>query len=309
MLLLTTALLIIVTIGIFFKFKFSYFKQRGIFHLKPKFPFGSFAGLGTKLHFMDIVIDYYNKCKGKDVMVGFFSSFIPIYVIMDLETVKNVLIKDFNNFCHRGFYHNEENEPLTANLTALVGEKWKFIRRKLNPAFTTAKARLMFDIFQSKMSVLVDTLSRKIINNDSSVDMADMGFKLFLDIFGSISFGLETNTLNGENTDLVYYSQESYDAEGPGIVKYFFFFFMPKFSKYLKLRFFSKKLSCYYTKIMTDSIKYREDNNVKKKDLLDMLIQLKNKGTIDDEQSAEDEKITLDQCIVFYFFNHCSSHV
>jgi cytochrome P450 family 6 len=41
--------------------------------------------------------------------------------------------------------------------------------------------------------------------------------------------------------------------------------------------------------MVEETVEYREKNNVKRNDFLQMLIQLKNKGLLDDEEKTEDQ--------------------
>lgn len=63
----------------------------------------------------ELILQVYHECKGKDVISGFYNFAQPVFLIMDEELVKSILIKDFNNFVNRGLYCNEEGEPLSGN--------------------------------------------------------------------------------------------------------------------------------------------------------------------------------------------------
>lgn len=93
--------------------KFSYFERLKIPHLKPKFISGNLEGLGTEFHMFDLILKVYNEFKDKDVICGFYNLTQPVYIVLDPELVKAILVKDFNNFVNRGVYVNEENEPLS----------------------------------------------------------------------------------------------------------------------------------------------------------------------------------------------------
>lgn len=81
--------------------------------MRPKWPMGNVSGMGTKYHMYDVVYNVYRECRGKDVICGFYNFFQPVYVVIDPELAKAVMVKDFNSFVNRGGFVNEETEPLT----------------------------------------------------------------------------------------------------------------------------------------------------------------------------------------------------
>lgn len=68
----------------------------------------------------------------------------PIFVALEPELVKHIMTKDFNHFTDRGFYYNEKDEPIGAHLFAIGGLKWRNLRTKFTPTFTSGKMRTMF---------------------------------------------------------------------------------------------------------------------------------------------------------------------
>lgn len=68
---------------------------------------------------IDLILQVYNECKGKDVICGFYNFIQPAFVVIDPDLAKNILIKDFNNFVNRGTYVNEEDEPLSGKKSYL----------------------------------------------------------------------------------------------------------------------------------------------------------------------------------------------
>lgn len=65
-------------------------------------------------------------------MVGvFFLLFWPILIVRDAKIIRDILIKDFQNFRDRGFHFDPNVDPLAANLFS-SDENWKEMRTKVN---------------------------------------------------------------------------------------------------------------------------------------------------------------------------------
>lgn len=112
---------------LFLKKKYSYFEEKAIPYVKPSWLFGNMSGVGRNVHVIDVFSSIYNIGKKEgDVIAGAFTMTIPSIVVIDLELVKSILVRDFNNFSDRGMYVDEEGEPLTGNLFQTKSEKWRF---------------------------------------------------------------------------------------------------------------------------------------------------------------------------------------
>jgi len=96
------------------KKRFSYFIDRGFESAPTSFPFGSLKGVCTKVTASEGIDVYYKQYKGKAPLVGLFFFFQPTIMPLDLELIKNVLVRDFASFHDRGFYYNKEDEPTSA---------------------------------------------------------------------------------------------------------------------------------------------------------------------------------------------------
>lgn len=295
---------ILTAIFIFVKKKFSFFEEHGIPYVKPSFPLGNMQGIGSKYHMSEIIQKVYEECKDKGKIVGFYNLIQPVYLLTDLETVKVVAVKDFNNFVNRGVFNNEEYEPLAANLFSIEDDRWRFIRNKISPAFTSGKLRFMYPTISDMAKKFVDAVDRKSKNGDA-VAVKDLANRFTVDIISSVAFGMEANTLNNEHEELINIFKEVTGEEAPSMFYFFFIMAFPNLAKALRLRQFSKKLSDFFMNVVGGNIKYREENNDNRNDLLNMLIQLKNKGSIDGEFSTETKKLTLNevlaQSLLFFF--------
>lgn len=71
---------------------------------------------------------------------GIFLFFKPLFVVRNLDLVKNVLQTDFASFQKNDFDVNEELEPVLAtNPFTQLGQRWKRSRSQITPAFTSGR--------------------------------------------------------------------------------------------------------------------------------------------------------------------------
>lgn len=289
----------------FLRKKFSSFSDHNIPHIAPTSLLGNLGGVGKKYHLVDFYMKLYNECCGKDVACGFYTMFVPTIVVTDLEAIKHITVKDFNNFTDRGIPVNEEVESITGNMFAIGGEKWRFLRSKLSPAFTSGKMKTMYHTISDKGDNFVNAIEKA--SKNGSVDTKSIASRYTVDVISSCAFGIEANTLANENPEMVNILKEVIGDEGASSlnqIRFLFITVFPSLSKLLKLRLFSRKVTEFFENIVGESMKYREDNDVTRSDFLNMLIQLKNKGSIDGETSTSMRKLTLNQCVAqaFVFF-------
>jgi len=199
---------------------------------------------------------------------------------------------------------NEEDEPLGAHLFAIEGERWRFLRNKLSPVFTSGRIKGMFDVISDKGEDFTRALE-KASQSDASVEMKLISTRFTTDVISSCAFGMEAGTLNEKNPELMVIHKDIFDSDkGLNQLHQFFLFNYPKLAKRLHLRNFSKRIEDYFCAIVGNNLKHREENNIERNDFLNMLLQLKNKGRIDGDFSSETRKLTLNECIAqaFVFF-------
>jgi hypothetical protein len=100
----------------------------------------------------------YNEHNDKPY-VGIFSFDKPSLLIRDVELVKNILVKDFQNFMDRTFSFEEKFDPIVAYiLISLKGKLWRHLRTNLTTVFTSRKMKMMFYLVDFCGKELADCL-------------------------------------------------------------------------------------------------------------------------------------------------------
>lgn len=136
---------IIASLYIFYKYKFSYWGRRNVPHTKPTIPFGDLRDTNVRRSFGGTFKHIYETYKG-DMFTGMWMLFRPTVLVRDVKMIKNVLVKDFDYFHDRGFHFEKCEEPLLHHLFALNGKKWRNLRVKLSPTYTSGKMKMMFPL-------------------------------------------------------------------------------------------------------------------------------------------------------------------
>jgi cytochrome P450 len=95
--------------------------------------------------------------------VGIFSFDKPSLLICDLELVKKILVKDWQNFMDHILTVNTKLDPVFGrNLFVLKGKRWQQFRANLSPVFTPGKMKVMFplvDICGKELADYVDKIT------------------------------------------------------------------------------------------------------------------------------------------------------
>lgn len=289
---------------VFFVFNrtFNYWKNRGWPHDSPNWIFGNFSGLGTTKHFLHFYRDLYQKYKSVSSVAGLYFFFQPVAFITDLDIAQRILVTDFHNFADRGIFNNEQGDPLSAHLFALDGPRWRYIRNKLSPTFTSGKMKNMFPIVV-EVANNFQNVYKKLLKNESIIEIKDLNARFTTDVIGACAFGLDCNSLLDPNADFRrncgnFFTKRRHHPLIEGFIMSF-----PKLAEKLNMKFIPQQVSDFFIKSVEETVAYREANNIQRNDFMSMLINLKNHSTID-ENGKEIKGITMGQLAAqaFVFF-------
>ena len=276
----------------------------GVSFVEPKFPAGSIGGVGVKYHASEIFKKIYFKTKDKNPFFGIYFFLTPVVVATDLNFIKAVLVKDSNNFIDRGIYYNEKDDPISAHLFSIDHPKWSILRKKLTPTFTSGKMRMMFGTIADVATKFVDTLDRE-IKSSSEYEIKDILARYTTDVIGSCAFGIECNSLENPEVQFREMGRKAFDQPIFDFKTNFMMAFQD-LSRMLKMKFVPEDVSAFFLNVVGDTIDHREKNNVVRNDFLHLLIQMKNKGEIenDEQKTVYVGKLTVEEITAqaFLFF-------
>ena len=293
---------IIGLIYIWIKKRFTYWSDRGVVQVPPVFPFGNLSGVGYKVHFSTVTQQIYNEYKKQASMVGIYFFIAPVIIALDLELIKHILVKDFNYFHDRGIYANAKSDPLSAHLFAIEGAEWKNMRAKLTPTFTSGKMKMMFGTVVDISVKMVEHMDKEV--KKSELEMKDLLAQFTTDVIGNVAFGIEMNSMKDPNSMFRQMGRKVFETPPLRTMKVLFLSTFRKFAVKLNLKITQPDVSEFFLKSIRETVEYREANDVKRNDFMNLLLQIKNKGKINDDTGASIGTLSFNelaaQCFLFF---------
>ncbi|KAL0270234.1 UNVERIFIED_CONTAM: hypothetical protein PYX00_007706 [Menopon gallinae] len=266
-----------------------YFARRNIPHLKPVFLLGNFYRANFVENFGRLLMRYHMENK-KSKILGFWFFFRPSLILTDLDILRRILIRDFNNFRDRGIEVDLDLDPLLGHLFSLKGKKWRNLRVRLTPTFTSGKMKMMFPTMAKCGRELQEVL-KKPAETGECVEVKDVLARYATDVISSCAFGMETNSLQNPKSEFREFGKKIFKADFKSVFINMILVNFPKFMKLFGLKLVPKDISDFFIGAVRDNIEYRERTNTKRNDFLQLLIQLMRTGKIEDIQLMRTGKI------------------
>ncbi|KAM7354431.1 cytochrome P450 6a16 [Cochliomyia hominivorax] len=259
----------------FFKLKYTYWENRGVKQLEINPIWGNIPKL-TTLHHSQLLQEVYDAFKGKARLAGTYIYTKPIAVILDLDLVKTILIKDFSKFVNRFETHNPK-DVLAQHLFSADGEIWRNLRTKLTPTFTSGKMKYMFPTMVQVAQEFALSFEKELEKSDSHcIDMYDMNARFTTDVIGSCVFGVQCNSLKDPNVEFRQIGKRIFGRKNFSIKYRLFSIFYAKILIMLGVKRFPKDMENFFVRIVRETVLERERLNIKRNDFIDLLIDLKN---------------------------------
>ncbi|GAB0100091.1 Cytochrome P450 [Sergentomyia squamirostris] len=302
-----TALL--VAVYVYFRRQYRFWKELGVPFVTPTFPLGNVTdSVAVGTHFSYVMRNLYERTKHeKYIGIYFFQS--PCLLINCPEIAKTILVRDFNYFMDRGVFYNEKLDPLSANLFFMEGQKWRNLRAKISPTFTSGKLKILFHTVTAVSEELLNYISESLEVSSSGkyLEIKDLMARFTTDVIGCTAFGINCDSLHNPQNEFRKMGNRLVNITKSRAVALFLGMINRTLAQKLGLRFTLKNDADFFMNVIRQTISQREQDKIKRNDFMDLMIQLKNKGHLEDTESTDEgtEALTFEeiaaQCWVFYF--------
>ncbi|XP_005184185.2 cytochrome P450 6d3-like [Musca domestica] len=284
------AIFVLTFLYVTIKRHYNQWQRHGIPAAESVIPFGSLGALFRKEKTMGLAItDIYERFSDK--IVGIMLAFKPAILVRDAELARQMLTKDFDSFHDRGVYVDEKKDPLSANLFSLKGQSWHNMRTKLSPSFSSGKLKAMFETVDEVGNKMIEHILQQFEGGRQkvSLDIKDITTTYAIDIIGSVIFGLDINSFKNPNNEFRLISDRIFKTNNTHVIhriRNVMNFMCPPIARFLALFGTLDPITADLREIVKRTIEYREKHGVVRKDLLQLLLQLRNSGQISEDDNA-----------------------
>ncbi|XP_058794276.1 cytochrome P450 6A1-like isoform X2 [Phymastichus coffea] len=253
---------------------FDYWRSQAIPGPEPRILFGNLKDvIFGKISLGGYLTKQYEKFKNEP-MIGIFVRRMPVLILHDPDYIKDVLIKDFSIFADRGMIFHEKIEPLSQHLFMLEPERWRPLRAKLSPTFTSGKLKEMFYLLIECADHFEEVLNDCIAKN-SVIECRELTARFTTDAIGVCAFGLKMNALSEEDNQFRKIGRQLFATDGLKSLKMKLREGAPWLYKLLGPLMYDYEINDFFIGLFKDTVEYRKKNNVKKNDFVDLLMEIK----------------------------------
>lgn len=178
---------------------FQVLKRYGIRGPTPTAFYGNYkeiAKKGITRFYQDIYDEYGPVC-------GFYVGRRPSIMIVDLEMLKLILVKEFDAFTDRPPFPDilRKKPGSPRGVLSARGETWKRSRQMISPTFSTLKMKMMAPLIKTSCETLSEKLGECAIS-DKSVNVHSLYGQFTMEIILATAFGRVVNIQRGEGDQL-----------------------------------------------------------------------------------------------------------
>ncbi|RVE44157.1 hypothetical protein evm_011204 [Chilo suppressalis] len=225
-----------------------------------------------------------------DWFVGRYEFVNPMVVIKDIELIKKVAVKDFENFLDHRTLVDEKTDPICGrNLFSLNGQEWKDMRSTLSPAFTSSKMRQMLPFMVEVGNQMIESLKNKFKQAKTQtidVDCKDLTTRFACDIIGTCAFGLRVDSFVEERNYFYEMGKLISHVDLIQLLLSFALFNFPNIVKATRFALSKDVTTKFFKHLVMNNMSERESQQIIRPDIIHLLMEAKKGRLLNDEKTT-----------------------
>lgn len=226
--------------------------------------------------FPEWMLDIYTSCPGAKY-IGALDFGKPVIIIKDPDIIREIGVKSFDHFVnHRSFIADDFDPLLSRNVFSLKDDRWREMRSTLTPSFTANKMKYLFQLV-SKCSIDFVKHLRDHPEVRQEFDMKDAYTRYTNDVIATSAFGISVDSMKDPKNDFYENGKKTLVFEGYlNIAKFIAALTVPRLMRMLGFTFLPAKADRFFKRLVTETVRMREERSIVRPDMIDLLIQARN---------------------------------
>jgi cytochrome P450 family 6 len=133
-------------------------------------------------------------------------------------------------------------------------------------------------------TIIEDTAS-----NEETIEIKDILARYSTDVISSCAFGIQCNCLKNPDPEFRQWGRKVFESSIRSSIFNILNTLLPSSISTLKLKVIDPKVSKYFRNMVQETVEQRETNNITRNDFMQLLIQLKNGGKVEEEHSYPEQ--------------------
>lgn len=198
----------------------------------------------------------------------------PALCIKDLDLIKQITVKDFDYFTdHLVLISRKSDTFMGGNLFSLKGNEWREMRATLSPAFTGSKMRAMFNLMSECARDFAEHFTNKLTDEITEIELKGIFTKYTNDVIASAAFGIKCDSLADENNTFYLMGKRITRFTTWIFIKIGMYTAAPTLMNFLRVPIFPRELLNFFHNIVMETIKTREEQNIYRPDMIQLLME------------------------------------
>lgn len=123
--------------------------------------------------------------------------------------------------------------------------------------------------------------------NNDTFDLKELLQRYVADTIASTAFGFKLNSFQDKNNEFFKHGYSAANLDGIQGIKFFAFQSIPEIMKFFKVRMMYQNDMDYFRSMIRQNMKYREENNVFRPDMIHLMMEAR-KGSLQHDTGSDD---------------------
>ncbi|XP_063539939.1 probable cytochrome P450 6a17 [Cydia strobilella] len=238
----------------------------------------------------------YNKYRHLRIL-GTYQFFQRTLVILDPALIRRVCVTDFSHFVDRGFFFNEEVDPLAGSVLFLRGQEWRRLRAKISPIFSPNKLKGMFPIIENTAQEFIKRVTT--LHSNSVVDSERLLGGYTADAIVPCAFGVKSHVMDDQKDPFAVALHAFYEMTPFNLFEKTMRQFWPAFCMFFRLKIIPQKTHDFFYNIVTSVLRDRENGVPDKRgDFIDMMMALRYDDKNNNRADKDEDHVEITDMVI-----------